>query len=150
MSGVDMNEAQQAAQVAGTAVSAGKVASITAAKYTLLALFIAAVSCVAVIMAATAPNGKRNLFLCIVSTAMASICLGCYVAVKYGFATDIALAVLSGDIQALVAAVITLIGVAFICGLPAWCLIGGLFVWFERMKGKTIVEILADAKTLWN
>jgi len=147
---VDMNDAQQAAQATAAAVGAGKTASIAAAKYTLLGLLAGTIGAVAVIMAATAPSGKRNLFLCIVSTAMASICGGCYVAVKYGFATDIAVAVFSGDVQAQVASLLTLIGVAFICGLPAWCFIGGIFVWFERMRGKTIIEILADAKTLWN
>ncbi len=100
-------------------------------------------------MAATAPRGTRNLFICIMSTALASVCGGCYVAIYFGFGADIATAVISGDMMGLATTFVTVIGVSFLCGLPAWCFIGGVFVWFERMRGKTIIEILADAKRLW-
>ena len=147
--GVDMNDAQQAAQAAGVAVGAGKSASLTAVKYFAVGLLLGSIACVSVIMAATAPNGKRNLFVCIMSTAVASICGGCYAAIHFGFGADIAMAVISGDAMALIASFITVIGISFICGLPAWCFIGGVFVWFERMRGKTIIEMLEDAKRLW-
>lgn len=144
-----MNDAQQAAQGVVAVGGAGKAASLAAAKAMVLCLLAAAIGVSSFVMVATSPKGHRNLFLCIVSTAMTSICLGCYVGMRYGFAADIALAVLSGDLQALAAASIIFIGVAFLCGLPAWCLIGSVFVWFESMRGKTIVEILEDAKRLW-
>ncbi len=144
-----MNDAHQAAQGAAVVGSAGKAASIVAVKYFVIGLLLGAISCVSVIMAATAPNGKRNLFICIMSTALASICGGCYVAIRWGFGADIAVALLNDDVVGLSATFITVIGVSFICGLPAWCLIGSVFVWFERMRGKTIIEVIADAKRLW-
>jgi len=116
---VDMNEATQAAQVAGAAVGAGKAGSIAAAKYLTVSLILGAIGCASVVMAATAPKGNRNLFVCIMSTAIASICGGCYVAIKYGFANDIMLAVLANNIMALSSTFITVIGISFICGLPA-------------------------------
>jgi uncharacterized membrane protein YuzA (DUF378 family) len=144
-----MNDAQTAAQGMAAAGSAGKAASLAAVKYTALGLIIGAVSCISVIMAATAPSGKRNLFMCIMSTALASLCGGNYVGKHFGFVDAIVSSAMLGDMSGVSTAVYTLIGIAFVCGLPAWCLIGGVFVWFERMRGKTIIEILADAKSLW-
>lgn len=146
---MDMNDAQQAAQAAGVAVGAGKSASLAAMKYTALGLVIGAVACVSVIMAATSPNGKRNQFICIMSTALASICGGNYVGKHFGYIDAIVLAAIQGDTAGISSAVMTFIGIAFMCGLPAWCFMGGVFVWFERMRGKTIVEMLEDAKRLW-
>lgn len=146
---MDMNDAQQAAQGVVAAGTAGKAASLAAVKYTALALVIGAIGCISVVMAATAPHGKRNLFVCIMSTAMASLCGGNYVGKHFGFVDAIVVSAMSGDMSGVSTAVYTLIGIAFLCGLPAWCLIGGVFVWFERMRGKTIIEIIAEAKILW-
>jgi len=144
-----MNDAQQAAQGVVAAGSAGKAASLAAVKYTALGLIIGAIGCISVVMAATAPDGKRNLFVCIMSTAMASLCGGNYVGKHFGFVDAIVAAAMTGDMSGVSTAVYTLIGIAFICGLPAWCFIGGVFVWFERMRGKTIIEMISEAKVLW-
>lgn len=144
-----MNDAQQAAQGVVAAGTAGKAASLAAVKYTALALVIGAIGCISVVMAATAPDGKRNLFVCIMSTAMASLCGGNYVGKHFGFVDAIVASAMSGDMSGVSTAVYTLIGISFVCGLPAWCLIGGVFVWFERMRGKSIVEIIQEVKSVW-
>lgn len=144
-----MNDAQQAAQVAAAAGAGGKAAATTAAKYTALSLIFGMVAVASVVMAATTPDKKRDVFVCLMTTAMASVCGGAVASVYFGYVDDIVMAVLASNDARIIVAAASMIGLAFCCGLPAWCVAGGVFVWFKRMRGKTIVEIIAEAKSAW-
>lgn len=144
-----MNDAQQAAQVVAATGASGKAAASVAAKYTAFGLLAGAIAVASVVMAATTPDKKRDVFVCLVSTLLLSFCGGAMAAIKLGVVESVVQSATAGDSVHLMAAVLALILTAFCCGLPAWCLVGGYFVWADRMRGKTIVEIVEDAKRLW-
>ena len=144
-----MNDMQQAAQIATAAGAGGKAAAGTAAKITLFGLFTGAIACASVVMAATTPDKKRDVFICLMSTLTLSLGGGAIAGIKLGYIDDVVAAVILGNEAHLVAAVMAFILLAFCCGLPAWCAIGGYFVWTDRMKGKSIIEILEEARQLW-
>jgi hypothetical protein len=71
------------------------------------------------------------------------MCGGAYVATKFGMVDALLLA--QTDIGKMFA-LSAIVGVAFVCGLPAWAIVRGLFVWTESRKNKGIDQLIHDAK----
>lgn len=138
-----MNEARHAAEMGAAAYGAGKAGAGTALKYTFGGLLFAAVSSACVVMSVTLPKTRGDFFASIMSTVFSSMCGGAYVATKFGMVD--ALLCAETDIGKMFA-LGAIVGVAFVCGLPAWALVRGLFVWTESRKNKGLDQIIHDAR----
>jgi hypothetical protein len=143
VAGVDMTDARQAAEVGATMAAAGKAAGSAAIKYTAVGLLFSAIASASVVMAMTMPKSRGDFFASMLSTVMASVCGGAYVSVKCGFLA--ALLAAQTDYEAAFSLGI-IIGIAFLCGLPAWAIVRGLFVWTERRKTSGLDAMIADVR----
>lgn len=100
--------------------------------------FVAALAAV-VVMAMTLPKTPREFVVALISTVVSSIGGGAFVIrwleIGHWAQDDVGL--------------IGLMGVVFVCGLPAWVLVRALFAWSEAKKDRQITEIVdavLDAK----
>lgn len=140
---VDMNDAQNVAQAAAGAAAGGKMVS---AKMLIFGLVFSAISSTSVMMALTMPTKRGDFFASIMATVFSSICGGAYVAVKTGMIDDLLAATTE---QQVMFALAPIIGIAFVCGLPAWAIVRGLFVWTEARKNKGIDVLVDDVRKSW-
>jgi hypothetical protein len=101
-------------------------------------LTIAAALAAIVVMCMTHPRSKREWAVGIISTVVGAIAGGAAVIQHFS------LQAWTQDYIGLVA----VLGVAFICGLPAWTLVRSIFTYLEKQKDKDIVEIAKDVKDL--
>jgi len=139
-----MNEARQAAELGAAAYGASKAGGAGAAvKYSLCGLILAAVSSASVVMSVTMPQNPRDFFASIMSTVISSMCGGAYVATKFGMLETLESA---PNETARMFALAAIVGISFVCGLPAWAFVRGLFVWTESRKNKGIDVLIHDAK----
>lgn len=100
--------------------------------------FVAALAAI-VVMAMTLPKTPREFVVALISTVVSSIGGGAFVIrwleIGHWAQDDVGL--------------IGLMGVVFVCGLPAWVLVRALFAWSESKKDRQITEIVdavLDAK----
>src|SRR5690606_31066506 len=93
--------------------------------------FVAALAAV-VVMAMTLPKTPREFVVALISTVVSSIGGGAFVIrwleIGHWAQDDVGL--------------IGLMGVVFVCGLPAWVLVRALFAWSEAKKDRQITEIV--------
>lgn len=101
-------------------------------------LTIAAALAAVVVMCMTHPRSAKEWVVGIISTIMGSIGGGAAV-IQY-----FSLQAWTQDYLGLVA----VLGLAFICGLPAWTLVRATFTYLEKHKGKDIVQIIKSVKGL--
>lgn len=96
--------------------------------------FVAALAAV-VVMAMTLPKTAREFVVALISTVVSSIGGGAFVIrwleIGHWAQDDVGL--------------IGLMGVVFVCGLPAWVLVRALFAWSESKKDRQITEIVDQA-----
>jgi hypothetical protein len=140
-----MNDAQNLAGVAASSSGLGKAFAASSAKYAAGGLLIGTVSAVSVFMAVTMPKTKGDFFASILSTVMASMCGGAYASVKFGLLADVLNAATEAEA---ILAMGGVIGISFICGLPAWAVVRAIFIWTEARKNNGIDELLRDAKNI--
>lgn len=102
------------------------------ALYKLGAFGFVAVLAAIVVMAMTLPKTAREFVVALISTVVASIGGGAFVIrwleIGHWAQDDVGL--------------IGLMGVVFVCGLPAWVLVRALFAWSESKKDRQITEIV--------
>lgn len=93
--------------------------------------FVAALAAI-VVMAMTLPKTPREFVVALISTVVSSIGGGAFVIrwleIGHWAQDDVGL--------------IGLMGVVFVCGLPAWVLVRALFAWSESKKDRQITEIV--------
>lgn len=102
------------------------------ALYKLGAFGFVAVLAAVVVMAMTLPKTAREFVVALISTVVSSIGGGAFVIrwleIGHWAQDDVGL--------------IGLMGVVFVCGLPAWVLVRALFAWSESKKDRQITEIV--------
>lgn len=102
------------------------------ALYKLGAFGFVAVLAAIVVMAMTLPKTPREFVVALISTVVSSIGGGAFVIrwleIGHWAHDDVGL--------------IGLMGVVFVCGLPAWVLVRALFAWSESKKDRQITEIV--------
>lgn len=102
------------------------------ALYKLGAFGFVAVLAAIVVMAMTLPKTPREFVVALISTVVSSIGGGAFVIrwleIGHWAQDDVGL--------------IGLMGVVFVCGLPAWVLVRALFAWSESKKDRQITEIV--------
>lgn len=102
------------------------------ALYKLGAFGFVAVLAAVVVMAMTLPKTPREFVVALISTVVSSIGGGAFVIrwleIGHWAQDDVGL--------------IGLMGVVFVCGLPAWVLVRALFAWSESKKDRQITEIV--------
>lgn len=88
-----------------------------------------------VVMCLATPQSKREWVAALVSTVALSVFGGSAVVTYYGI----------GSWAQTQTGLIAITGICFACGLPAWLIIRGLFVWMQKQKDKDIAEIAKAA-----
>lgn len=91
-----------------------------------------------IVMLLAQPHSTREWLAALISTLITSLGLGAYVLKKY---------IGLSDIQTLLD-LMQLGGVFFVCGLPGWILVRALFLFGEKNKHKTLLEIIKELKGL--
>lgn len=86
----------------------------------------------------TPPRNVREWTVGLISTVLGSICGGAAVVQHFGLQSW------AQDSVGLVA----ILGLCFVCGLPAWATVRWTFNWMEKRKDKDIGEVVADLKAL--
>jgi len=114
---------------AGIAGVAGKLAGLS----------VGAVVATVVVMVMTRPQSVAEWTVALLSTVMSSMAGGAYAVAKLG------LIPVDGDFLGLM----VLIGLAFVCGLPAWILVRAGFAWADRRKSMDLAQLLREAKRGW-
>jgi hypothetical protein len=110
------------------------------ALYKLGAFGFVAVLAAIVVMAMTLPKTVREFGVSLICTVMGSICGGAYVVSSLGISSWV------NDDFGLIA----LLGIAFVCGLPAWLIVRAMFVYAELRKSMSIVEMITEFKAaIW-
>lgn len=110
------------------------------ALYKLGAFGFVAVLAAIVVMAMTLPKTVREFGVSLICTVMGSICGGAYVVSAMGIGSWV-----NDDIG-----LMALLGVAFVCGLPAWLVVRAVFVYAELRKSMSIVEMITEFKAaIW-
>lgn len=92
-----------------------------------------------VVMLLIQPNSTKQWFAALLSTVITSISLGAYILQHY-----LGIAESTKNIFDLM----QIGGVFFIAGLPGWILVRAIFLFGEKNKHKTILEILKELKGL--
>lgn len=110
------------------------------ALYKLGAFGFVAVLAAIVVMAMTLPKTVREFGVSLICTVMGSICGGAYVVSAMGIGSWV-----NDDIG-----LMALLGIAFVCGLPAWLIVRAVFVYAELRKNMSIVEMITEFKAaIW-
>ncbi|UUZ68070.1 hypothetical protein LP416_27785 [Polaromonas sp. P2-4] len=89
-----------------------------------------------VVMLMTPPRSKAEWVVGLISTVIGSVCGGAFVIEHYG------LQAWANTFNGL----LSLIGLAFACGLPAWSVVRWSFTWMLKRHGKDLGEVIQDAK----
>lgn len=107
------------------------------ALYKLGAFGAVALLAAVVVMAMLPPKSFRESVVMLSTTLVGSIGGGSFLVQWYGWQ---AWADTHFGLMALA-------GVIFVCGLPAWVIVRGLFLWAEaRKEGLTLIDIIRDIK----
>lgn len=88
-----------------------------------------------VVMLMTPPRSPREWAVGLISTVVGSIAGGAFVIEHF-------------ELQAWmhsVTGLLSVLGLVFACGLPAWAVVRWLFTWIERRKGKDLGEVASEA-----
>jgi hypothetical protein len=88
------------------------------------------------VMAMSWPKTYAEAFTACISTVLSSVCGGAYVIMHFGLQSW------AFDPLGMGA----LIGISFLCGLPAWFLVRAVFIFFEENKDKDIVDLVNDTR----
>lgn len=110
----------------------GGVAGITAGGITLSTV---------VVMLMTWPKSAREFAVALISTVLCSIAGGAAVILWLDL-----LRFLRGPSDQVYVALVALLGLVFVCGLPGWLLVRAAFKWMERRQAKDIGELIAEAR----
>ncbi|MBN7822184.1 hypothetical protein [Bowmanella yangjiangensis] len=97
---------------------------------------IAAVLVTIVVMAMTLPKTTREFVVAAISTVMFSFCGGAFVVRWFE------LMHWANDYFGLV----SLMGVAFVCGLPGWVIVRAGFVYADLRKGMSLPDMIREIK----
>ena len=97
---------------------------------------LAATLSAVVVMCMTRPRSDREWTVALISTVMSSVCGGAAL-VQY-----FSLQSLAGEWAGLV----SLLGLAFVAGLPGWALVRWAFNWIEKREGLGLDEVLSDLR----
>lgn len=108
---------------------------------TLTGFGIGAGLCTFVVMCMTEPTKTRREWLaCFTSTVVCSFAGGAYIIVKYKL---FQFTPTSTDAEMLLH-MFGIIGIVFASGLPAWLIVRSFFMYQQKNKDKTIVELAQD------
>lgn len=88
-----------------------------------------------VVMCMTPPRSAREWPAAIISTVVVSVCGGAAVVQHFG------LQAWAHEFTGMVA----LIGLCFVCGLPAWLLVRAAFAWFEKRRDMDLGQLGREA-----
>lgn len=89
-----------------------------------------------VVMCMTPPRSRTEWAVGLITTVLGSICGGAFVIEHYG-------------LQAWMntfTGLLSVLGLVFACGLPAWALVRWIFNYTERRKRKDILEVAAEVR----
>jgi hypothetical protein len=89
-----------------------------------------------VVLCMTPPRSPREWTVGLISTVIGSIAGGAFVIEHY-------------QLQAFMhtfTGLLSVLGIAFACGLPAWAIVRAVFTYIHKQEGKDIIEMAADAK----
>jgi hypothetical protein len=89
-----------------------------------------------VVMCMTPPRSKREWAVGLISTVLGSICGGAMVIERFG------LQAWMHSITGLV----SVLGLVFACGLPAWAIVRWCFTWMERRRSQDIAEVVGELR----
>lgn len=97
-----------------------------------------------VVMCFTPPRTPKELAVALISTLVSSLSLGSGVVIYFELhkllaATDIALQV---------AALLSLGGILFTCGLPGWAIVRWIFNALAKRDGQDIVQVLQELRDI--
>jgi Cu/Ag efflux pump CusA len=104
------------------------------ALYKLLSLLFGATVAAVVVMIMTRPKSTREWAVALISTVVSSISGGAFLVRWLGIGSWV-----QDDIG-----LIALIGVVFVCGLPAWVIVRAWFAWSESRKDKALPEMVKE------
>lgn len=93
-----------------------------------------------VVMLMTPPRSPQEWAVGLISTVLGSVCGGAVVIEWF-------------DLQRWMystSGLVSLLGLVFACGLPAWAIVRWLFTWMERRKGKDLGEVVNDVRGMVN
>lgn len=89
-----------------------------------------------VVMLMMPPRSKREWAVGLISTVIGSVCGGAFVIQHFG------LQAWAGSFNGL----LSLIGLAFACGLPAWTIVRWSFTWMILRQRMDLGEVIRDAR----
>ncbi|MBX9754801.1 MAG: hypothetical protein K2X80_08610 [Pseudomonadaceae bacterium] len=107
------------------------------ALYKLGAFGFVAVLAAIVVMAMTLPKTVREFGVSLICTVMGSICGGAGVVSYLGIGSW------ANDGFGLMA----LLGISFVCGLPAWLIIRTGFIYAELRKNMSLLDVIAELRS---
>lgn len=131
-----MNEPTSNAAAGLAGASAAGLAGWKAIGGTAGALGIGAGLAAIVVMCMTPPANKREWTVGIISTVLGSITGGAFVIERFG-------------LQAWMTSftgLLSVLGLVFACGLPAWATVRWLFRWIERRKDADLAEVASEVR----
>ena len=106
--------------------------------------FGAALSAI-VVMLMTRPRSGREWAVGLICTLIGSFAGGAYAIIKLGLLQEASAA---QDDAELVMLVLSMIGIVFACGLPAWAVVRWVFTYIERRDGKDIAEVVKEVREI--
>jgi hypothetical protein len=95
-----------------------------------------------VVMLMTRPRSSKEWAVGLISTVIGSFGGGAYAIIKL----ELLRSASSMNDAELFALVMTMIGIVFSCGLPAWALVRWVFTFIEKRQGKDIAEVVNEVK----
>lgn len=104
----------------------------------LAGLSFGAIVAIVVVMAMTRPRSTAEWVTALVSTIMASVAGGSYLAIHFGL----------DSLDATVYGMASIIGLAFAAGLPAWVMVRIGFSWMANGDGRNLLELIREIRRL--
>jgi len=89
-----------------------------------------------VVMCMTPPRSPREWAVGVISTVIGSICGGAAVITHFGL----------HDWMHSTTGLVSVLGLVFACGLPAWACVRWLFTWIERRRHHDLAEVAAELR----
>ncbi|MDH1499355.1 hypothetical protein [Comamonas terrigena] len=97
-----------------------------------------------VVMCITPPRTRSELAVALISTLVSSLSLGSGVVIYF----ELHKLMSATDINLQVAALLSLGGILFTCGLPGWAVVRWIFNALAKREGQDIVQVLQEMRDI--
>lgn len=147
--GVENQIVETVAAAAGSASQAKAAGSIFGIKILnfVLAVFSFAILCmVFIVMAMTRPASHRETVAALISTCISCVGVGGFVVLKLGMIQAAAAAAAGGNEFEVLAHIFVMASVFFAGGAPGWVTTRSVFLWIDKSKNKTFVEMWKELR----